>query len=128
MSDCPFCPDNWHNLDIVERINNLCAVVRPLNPVTEGHVLVIHPVHTEHFAKSEYVAADLADAAAVYLQRQGEIQANIITSIGPDATQTVFHTHLHVVPRQLNDDLPLPWTPQQMERERWRRALEELRL
>ena len=64
MSDCPFCPDNWYNLDIVERINHLCAVVRPLNPVTEGHVLVIHPVHTEHFAKSEYVAADLADAAA----------------------------------------------------------------
>ncbi|OHT47970.1 hypothetical protein BKG71_25700 [Mycobacteroides chelonae] len=58
------------------------------------------------------MAADLADAAAVYLQRRGDIQANVITSIGPDATQTVFHTHIHVVPRRENDGLHLPWTGQ----------------
>lgn len=119
---CVFCPDNWGNLDIVTVIDKLCAVVRPLDPVTEGHVLVIHPVHTDNFAQSEYVAQDLASAAAIYAQDHVE-QANIITSIGPAATQTVFHTHLHIVPRRLNDDLPLPWTPQQMDRERWRRAL-----
>ncbi|WP_331719715.1 HIT family protein [Streptomyces virginiae] len=31
---------------------------------------------------------------------------------GRPATQTVDHLHLHVVPRQEGDILPLPWTPQ----------------
>lgn len=34
----------------------------------------------------------------------------IITSIGANATQTVRHTHLHVVPRRPGDGLALPWT------------------
>lgn len=38
--------------------------------------------------------------------------ANLITSKGDAATQSVLHLHVHVVPRQADDDLPLPWTPQ----------------
>jgi histidine triad (HIT) family protein len=37
--------------------------------------------------------------------------ANLITSKGSAATQTVFHLHVHLVPRQVDDGLPLPWTP-----------------
>jgi diadenosine tetraphosphate (Ap4A) HIT family hydrolase len=40
------------------------------------------------------------------------LQANIITSIGPAASQTVMHTHLHIVPRTEGDGLHLPWTGQ----------------
>ena len=119
---CPFCPDNWPNLDIVESAHGL-ATIRPLNPVTDGHVLVISRTHTADAAVRPDIFADLAHRAAYWVQRNG-IEANIITSIGANATQTVRHTHIHVVPRRLNDDLPLPWTPQQMEQERWRRALE----
>lgn len=122
MSDCVFCPENWDNLDILIEHYGV-AVLNPLNPVTDGHVLVISSTHTADAAVNPSVAADLMFAAALWVQERG-IEANIITSIGANATQTVRHTHLHVVPRRLNDDLPLPWTPQQMERERWRRALE----
>lgn len=122
MSDCPFCPDNWPNLDIRKSDNGL-AIITPLNPVTPGHVLAIDAEHTADAAANPRVAGDIMTFAAAWVRDQG-IEANIITSIGPLATQTVFHTHLHVVPRRLNDDLPLPWTPQQMERERWRRAME----
>ena len=38
--------------------------------------------------------------------------ANLITSKGREATQSVFHLHVHVVPRAAGDGLPLPWTPQ----------------
>jgi histidine triad (HIT) family protein len=38
---------------------------------------------------------------------------NIITSVGAEATQTVFHLHLHVVPRRFGDGLALPWTGQE---------------
>ncbi|SKK35031.1 HIT family protein [Mycobacteroides abscessus] len=124
---CPFCPDNWHNLDIIWESSGGNAILVPLNPVVEGHVLVIGRKHTIDASVDPDIASDLMFSAALWVKSR-KIQANIITNIGPDATQTVFHTHLHVVPRQLNDDLPLPWTPQQMERERWRRALEELRL
>jgi histidine triad (HIT) family protein len=37
---------------------------------------------------------------------------NLSTSKGEAATQSVFHLHVHVVPRQEGDRLPLPWTPQ----------------
>lgn len=39
--------------------------------------------------------------------------ANIITSRGSAATQTVYHLHLHVVPRREGDGLGLPWTDRQ---------------
>lgn len=42
--------------------------------------------------------------------------ANLITSRGGAATQTVFHLHVHVVPREAGDGLALPWTPQQTTR------------
>jgi diadenosine tetraphosphate (Ap4A) HIT family hydrolase len=38
--------------------------------------------------------------------------ANFITSAGRDATQTVFHLHIHIVPRHAGDGLALPWTGQ----------------
>lgn len=123
VTDCVFCPDNWDNLDIVEEPADCARIIRPLNPVTEGHLLAIHRQHSRDASADPDVAADLMHVAASYIYSEG-LQANIITSIGPAATQTVFHTHVHIVPRHEGDDLPLPWTPQQMERERWRRALE----
>lgn len=110
MTDCVFCAPNWDNLDLVDEIGPV-AIIRPLDPVTPGHVLVIHGIHSQDAAASSVVAADLMAVAAEYVARN-ELQANIITSVGPLATQTVFHTHVHVVPRRENDGLPLPWTPQ----------------
>lgn len=90
------------------------AIIRPLNPVTCGHVLVIHGHHDENAAASMGAsrrASLLMGVAADYVRTNG-LQANIITSIGPDATQTVMHTHIHVVPRRAGDELTLPWTGQ----------------
>lgn len=123
MTDCVFCFKNSPNLDVVKTYDQV-LVIRPLDPVAEGHVLVIDPrYHTSSAADDPSIAANLMYLAASYVRDEG-IQANIITSIGPAATQTVKHTHVHVVPREANDDLPLPWTPQQMALERFRRALE----
>jgi histidine triad (HIT) family protein len=36
---------------------------------------------------------------------------NLINSCGAAAWQTVFHFHLHVMPRYGNDTVRLPWTP-----------------
>jgi diadenosine tetraphosphate (Ap4A) HIT family hydrolase len=121
MSDkpCPFCGPNWKNLTILERAMPVgpagsVAIIRPLDPVTTGHVLVIHRDHDESAAADRNASrrfALLAAVAADYVHVNG-MEANIITSIGRNATQSVMHTHVHVVPRTPADHLPLPWTGQ----------------
>lgn len=121
--NCVFCPDNWGNLDVVAGPITLpdgeagkVLIINPLDPVTEGHVLLIHETHGENLASNYKAARDLGGVAAWYMRHQdqpeGSFQANVITSMGPHATQTVMHTHVHIVPRRENDGLPLPWTPQ----------------
>lgn len=80
----------------------------PLNPVTKGHILVVPKEHVaDATVDPEISALTMAAAADVAYMKA---PANIITSIGRIATQTVFHLHLHVVPRREDDGLLLPWT------------------
>jgi histidine triad (HIT) family protein len=89
--------------------------IRPRHPVTPGHVLVIPREHVVDVGTDPAVSARAMAAAA---ELAGKLPAaNVITSRGSAATQTVFHLHLHVVPREHGDDLPLPWTPQHAARQ-----------
>jgi histidine triad (HIT) family protein len=81
----------------------------PLNPVTEGHLLVIPKVHVADFGHDPYVSAAVMKRAAQLAATQW---CNVITSRGKVATQTVFHLHVHIVPRREGDGLALPWTGQ----------------
>jgi histidine triad (HIT) family protein len=97
--------------DLVRRWDDVVAI-RPLAPVTPGHVLVIPHTHVNDVGQDPTVSARTMACAA---QLAGALPAaNVITSKGAVATQTVFHLHVHVVPRHAGDELPLPWTPQQM--------------
>jgi histidine triad (HIT) family protein len=105
---CPFCLRIEHGE--YER-TKLPSVVRfePLNPVTPGHMLFVPRRHVTSAIESPPHFGACAEAAAWY----GLGQGNVITSIGSDATQTVFHLHVHWVPRRAGDGLHLPWTGQQ---------------
>lgn len=81
-------------------------VIVPLNPVTDGHVLVIPKWHVVDALEDPRITAEVMHTAAEVATRP----CNIITSAGAVATQTVFHLHVHVVPRRENDGLALPWT------------------
>jgi histidine triad (HIT) family protein len=83
-------------------------VIVPLNPVTQGHVLVLPKAHVKDAAEDPMVTGIVMAQAAHYVKDVGP--CNIITSIGEEATQSVFHLHLHVVPRVADDGLPLPWS------------------
>lgn len=111
MTECPFCAIARETAPakIVRRWVDAMAIV-PLNPITDGHVLVLP---YEHVAD----AAVHPVATGQVMQRAAELAglhpaANIITSIGAAATQTVMHLHVHVVPRREGDGLALPWTGQ----------------
>lgn len=109
MAACPFCQrtrrgpfeQDWHALHVV--------AFAPLNPVTVGHMLIVPREHVVDAAEAPDVAAAAMRCAAAFA-RDMRLDANIITSIGPAATQTVRHLHLHVVPRRDGDGLHLPWT------------------
>lgn len=114
MANCVFCDLIANNQT---RIGPTVATVliEPLNPVTEGHLLVVPRVHltdfTEDPERSGQVMRDAAEVAQ-YVHQQHGLDLNVITSIGPAATQTVFHLHVHLVPRRPGDGLHLPWTGQ----------------
>lgn len=88
----------------VRQWSDAIAIV-PLNPVTAGHVLVIPRFHVVDALEDPRITASVMHAAAELAERP----CNIITSAGAEATQTVFHLHIHVVPRRQGDGLALPW-------------------
>ncbi|OPC76883.1 hypothetical protein B4N89_44970 [Embleya scabrispora] len=89
--------------------------IRPCSGgVTEGHILVLSRDHVADAGTDPEVTALVMRRAAELL---AELPAgNLLTSKGRAATQSVFHLHVHVVPRRTGDGLPLPWTPQQTAR------------
>ena len=93
-----------------------------INPGTRGHMLVIPRAHAADLLEID--GADLAACAAaaqelarLARERLGADGINVINSCGRVAWQTVFHFHLHVVPRYAGDPLRLPWTPEPGDRE-----------
>lgn len=89
-------------------------VIEPTDPVTPGHVLVIPRAHVWDFAHHPRVTGDVVHAAAIFCDDPNvpyrADYANLITSMGEAATQTVKHLHVHLVPRRDGDGLLLPWS------------------
>lgn len=92
----------------------ICDVVvfEPLDPCVEGHLLFVPDLHIDNIGDINFYAGDVVasvfKAVNVYLQSH-PTQCNIITNNGADADQTVFHIHVHLVPRTKDDKVTLPW-------------------
>lgn len=82
---------------------------KPLNPVTHGHKLFVPIRHVADAAEMSGVTADVYRLAA-RKAKEWQWPFNLITSAGVAATQTVFHLHVHYIPRSVGDGLHLPWT------------------
>ena len=91
-----------------------------VNPASLGHVLVVPRSHASdlHSVGAEDLAACTAMAqrvAGLAVERLGADGINLLNCAGADAWQTVFHFHLHVIPRYAgrpeDDRLRLPWEP-----------------
>jgi histidine triad (HIT) family protein len=107
---CPFCA-RIEAGEFDPTLSNTHAVVfEPLHPVTPGHLLVVSRTHIFDAACDPWTAGQLMHLASSIAR--GLASANIITSMGAPATQTIRHLHLHIVPRSDDDGLALPWTGQ----------------
>jgi histidine triad (HIT) family protein len=87
-----------------------------INPATRGHVLVVPRAHARDLlvAAPEDLAACAHTAqklAGLVSEKLGAAGVNLLSSSGAAAWQTVFHLHLHVIPRYEDDPLRLPWVP-----------------
>jgi histidine triad (HIT) family protein len=111
MSDeaCVFCEiaAGRAPADVIHRWPDVLAII-PLDPVVTGHTLIIPRVHVPDFTTDPEVSALTMKAASV-IGRLSNQPMNLITSRGRAATQSVFHLHLHLLPRAPGDGLALPW-------------------
>ena len=85
-----------------------------INPVSPGHVLVIPKHHapdlmhipTDGLMATVATAQTVARAVDKTLKPNG---INLVQSNGPGAGQSVFHLHVHIIPRIAGDKLKLNW-------------------
>lgn len=115
--DCEFCliVRGDATADVVLDADQVLAFA-PLEPAARGHILVIPKSHVPNFLDAPPdVLASVASAArvvALAAQRAFNPDAfNLITSAGEAASQTVFHLHVHVVPRWEDDRMGDIWPP-----------------
>jgi histidine triad (HIT) family protein len=117
VPDCIFCKIAAGELPATVIASEARALAfLDINPATRGHALVIprahardiHEIGAEDLAASIVLAQQIAGRAR---ERLGADGVNLLHSSGQAAWQTVFHFHIHVIPRYDGDPLRLPWVP-----------------
>jgi histidine triad (HIT) family protein len=121
--DCLFCKIVAGEIPAARvREDERTIAFMDINPATRGHLLVVPREHATDLTDvgAEDLAACTAAAQALAIQVKEKLGAdgvNLLNSCGRAAWQTVFHFHIHVIPRYANDPLRLPWLPEPGDRD-----------
>lgn len=109
-NDCIFCKIAAHEIpaSIVYEDDDVMAFL-DISQVTKGHTLVISKKHYDNFLsvpketmhKVMDVAQRIGQADLAVFGARG---VNILTNVNKEAGQSVFHFHVHVIPRYLADE------------------------
>lgn len=91
-------------------------VILDLGPASKGHALILPKAHAanlyelpdEMAAKAMLLAKKMAKKMTEALNCDG---LNVVQNNGEAAGQTVFHFHMHVIPRYTGDGVGVTWTP-----------------
>ena len=131
--DCIFCQIIAGEIpgQIVQEDERTVAFM-DIAPATRGHALVVPRRHARDLLEIEpqdlqstiMAAQRLARRAAEVFDADG---INLLNSCGRAGWQTVFHFHMHVIPRYEGDPLRLPWTPAEGDPEEIAAAAQALR-
>jgi histidine triad (HIT) family protein len=116
--DCIFCKVLAGEIPS-ERVyeDDHTIAVMDINPWTRGHAVVIPRKHAENLfeiedSELEHVAVAAKRLATKMRDTLGCDGVNLLQSNGRAAWQTIFHLHVHVIPRYDGDPLELPTRPQ----------------
>ncbi len=102
-ANCPFCQPAHALMK-----NELAYAIRDKNPASPGHLLILPRRHVgdwfETTTEERIALFGLADAAKLWLEREFHPGGyNLGINVGELAGQTIFHVHLHVIPRYRGD-------------------------
>ena len=106
--DCIFCKiANGEIPSATVYEDSICRVILDVNPANKGHALIIPKEHFDNIysmdaetaAKIFTIATEVAKAQKAELNPDG---LNILQNNGEAAGQTVFHFHMHLIPRYQN--------------------------
>lgn len=126
-ADCIFCKiANGEIPSTTLYEDDMFRVILDLGPASRGHALIlpkehfadIYEIEEEYAAKAMILAKRMAAAMTKALGADG---FNLVQNNGETAGQTVFHFHLHLIPRYQNDNALVFWepgkvTPEEMEK------------
>jgi histidine triad (HIT) family protein len=85
-----------------------------INPANPGHSLVIPKNHAPNLIASAdddlaHVMATVRRVAAAVEKTLKPYGINLLQANGPGAAQSVFHFHMHILPRAKDDNLLMNW-------------------
>jgi len=109
--ECSFCYDNVKSR-IVDEFDSVFAI-KDGYPVTDGHLLIIPKRHfQDYFSISGKERTDAENLIRILQKRISKKDSsvtgfNIGVNSGESAGQTIFHTHIHLIPRR-DGDIPNP--------------------
>lgn len=89
-------------------------VILDASPASKGHALILPK---EHYANLYELDDELAGKAMILAKKMitkmtdilGCDGYNLVQNNGPAAGQTVFHFHLHLIPRYKDDNVGMGW-------------------
>lgn len=103
-------------------------VILDLGPATKGHALILPKEHYANlYELPEDTAGEVMKLAKKMMTRMTERLGcegfNLVQNNGDLAGQTVFHFHMHLIPRYQADGQKIGWQPQEASQE----ELEEIK-
>ena len=133
MSDCIFC--KMANGEIPSATlyeDEDFRVILDLGPASKGHALILPKAHAANIyeisddmaAKAMILAKKMATKMTEALKCDG---FNIVQNNGEPAGQTVFHFHMHLIPRYEGDQVGITWKPGTLTDEVKNEILEKLK-
>ncbi len=114
-ADCIFCKIVAGEIPCFKLYeDDVTLAFMDINPASEGHALVIPKGHSSDLfaVPPEVLSAVVHSAQRVAMAVQEVLDPpglNLLQCNGRAAAQSVFHFHMHVLPRQLDDELSLNW-------------------
>lgn len=133
VEDCIFCKVIAGEIpsEVIDSDERTVTVL-DINPATKGHVVVIPRDHAENLfeVSDEDLLATMVAARRVAEKMKASIRPagfNLLNNVGRAAWQSIFHFHVHVIPRYEDDPLQLPWVPEPAEPDQLASVAAELR-
>ena len=121
MENCVFCNlanGIWDSATLYE--DDDFRVILDLGPASRGHALILPKAH---YANIYEIPEELAAKAIVLAKKMAGIMTealgcdgfNIVQNNGEAAGQTVFHFHMHLIPRYKDDKAGFGWNTKELD-------------